>query len=300
MRLRTLKPGFFTNDELAEIPPLGRLLFAGLWCMADRAGRLEDRPKKIKAQILPYDDCKIEALLDALAKRGFIVRYAHEGAPYLQITNFLKHQNPHVKEAESTIPAPDEHSASTVLAGKPSDASNRTSTPSIGDLSLGSGEGDAPERAADEPPVLVASISELTEDRPHGMVAMLCEENGKEIAAMPPDWVSRQRGIAKRLIEQGYGIERVRAYVRFRKSDWNGATPFDFRHVEKDIPAWELAGSPPTATARAPNGRPPLRASRIDVPTETTITGKVDHDDLNRRLQEVEDRRSASGHHAAG
>ena len=74
-RTRQINPGFFTNDELAEITPLGRLLFAGLWVIADREGRLEDRPKKIKAEILPYDDCDIDDLLNQLAKAGFIERY---------------------------------------------------------------------------------------------------------------------------------------------------------------------------------------------------------------------------------
>lgn len=46
---RNIKPGFFTNDVLAACDQLARLLFAGLWTVADRAGRLEDRPKRIKA-----------------------------------------------------------------------------------------------------------------------------------------------------------------------------------------------------------------------------------------------------------
>ena len=46
-RARILKPGFFANELLAEIHPYGRLLFAGLWTLADREGRLEDRPKRI-------------------------------------------------------------------------------------------------------------------------------------------------------------------------------------------------------------------------------------------------------------
>ena len=52
-RARNLKPSFFTNDILAEVPALGRLLFQGLWCVADREGRLADRPRKLKAEILP-------------------------------------------------------------------------------------------------------------------------------------------------------------------------------------------------------------------------------------------------------
>lgn len=107
-RTRYLKPGFFKNELLAEIDPLGRLLFAGLWTIADREGRLEDRPKRIKAEILPYDDCDIDELLDSLHKQGFILRYEVEGECYIQILNFLKHQNPHPREAKSDIPAPQE------------------------------------------------------------------------------------------------------------------------------------------------------------------------------------------------
>ncbi|MFZ6654051.1 hypothetical protein [Undibacterium sp. TJN19] len=106
-RARNIKPGFFTNDVLADIPALGRLLFVGLWTIADRAGRLEDRPKKIKAQILPYDDCDCDALLDILTRHGFIQRYQSAGDTFIQITKWDAHQNPHVKEMESTIPAPD-------------------------------------------------------------------------------------------------------------------------------------------------------------------------------------------------
>ena len=115
-RSRNIKPGFFLNDELAEIEPLGRLLFIGLWTLADRAGRLEDRPKKIKAAILPYDNCNIDKLLQSLYGKGFIIRYLVSGDGYIQVVNFTKHQNPHMKEQASEIPAPDLHHASTVLA----------------------------------------------------------------------------------------------------------------------------------------------------------------------------------------
>lgn len=113
-RLRTIKPGFFTDDQLAEVPALGRLLFAGLWCLSDRAGRLEDRPKRIKAEVLPYDSANVDRLLQDLHDRGFIRRYEIGGQRFIQVLNFSKHQNPHVKEPESTIPAPDEYCADTV------------------------------------------------------------------------------------------------------------------------------------------------------------------------------------------
>jgi hypothetical protein len=106
MRSRNLKPGFFKNEELAELPALTRILFEGLWCMADREGRLEDRPKRIKAEVLPYDDCDIEGMLDSLANRAdpFIIRYSVNGCSIIAIPTFLEHQAPHYKEAPSELP----------------------------------------------------------------------------------------------------------------------------------------------------------------------------------------------------
>lgn len=106
-RARNLKPGFFTNDLLAEVAPLGRLLFAGLWTLADREGRLLDRPRKIKAELLPYDDADIDALLAALAERGFLARYQADGVQVIQIVNWSKHQQPHVNERASDLPRMD-------------------------------------------------------------------------------------------------------------------------------------------------------------------------------------------------
>lgn len=114
-RMRIVKPGFFTNEEIAELPPLTRILFIGLWTLADRKGRLEDRPKRIKAEIMPYDNHNIDSALSTLHDTKFIVRYSHEGKKYIQISNFEKHQHCHVKESESTIPAPCLHGASTPL-----------------------------------------------------------------------------------------------------------------------------------------------------------------------------------------
>lgn len=115
-RARNIKPGFFDNDTLAECEPLARLLFAGLWTLADREGRMEDRPRRIKAALLAYDDCDVESLLSQLEQRGFILRYQADGLALIQVLAFSKHQNPHKNEAPSELPAPEQHGASTVQA----------------------------------------------------------------------------------------------------------------------------------------------------------------------------------------
>lgn len=123
-RSRNIKPSFFSNEVLADAEPLARLLFIGLWTIADREGRLEYRPKKIKVEVLPYDDCNIEKLVSQLVKGGFITLYEVENINYIQVVNFKKHQNPHMKEQASTIPAPDLHGAKLVQAQPLTDSLN--------------------------------------------------------------------------------------------------------------------------------------------------------------------------------
>ncbi len=115
MKARNIKPGFFENEGLAQMSPHARLLFIGLWLLADRDGRLEDRPIRISKSIFPYEQINIEPLLDELTKfhdngSPFIVRYTISGKNYIQITNFQKHQRPHPKEKSFGFPSPSDTS----------------------------------------------------------------------------------------------------------------------------------------------------------------------------------------------
>lgn len=74
-RIRTIKPEFFDDEDVAAMQPLARLAYIGLWGHADREGRLKDRPVRLKARILPFDDVDMNALLDEMARHGFIRRY---------------------------------------------------------------------------------------------------------------------------------------------------------------------------------------------------------------------------------
>lgn len=103
-RTRALKPQYFKNDLLAECQPLARLLFAGLWCMADAEGRLEYRPLRVKAEILPYDNCDVDELVLELEQRGFVRRYRVEDVTVLVVPKFLEHQRPHPKEPVESLP----------------------------------------------------------------------------------------------------------------------------------------------------------------------------------------------------
>jgi len=94
MRIRTIKPEFFLHEGLFEAEratklPL-RLAFAGLWCAADREGRFKWEPRRLGVQILPYDNADFARVLDALATRGFIRKYALGTAEYGVIPSFTR------------------------------------------------------------------------------------------------------------------------------------------------------------------------------------------------------------------
>lgn len=91
-RIRTVKPGLFKNEELAELPMSARLLFVGLFCLADKEGRMEDRPKRIRAELFPYDNIDVNDQLSRLQSAGFIRRYEVGEMKVIQVVNFTRHQ----------------------------------------------------------------------------------------------------------------------------------------------------------------------------------------------------------------
>lgn len=106
-RARNIKPAFFTSEQVADNCPLGRLLFIGLWTLADYKGDLEWKERSLKIQILPWDNCDLKELAINLDKSGLIRFYSDGKKIYINIPNFVRHQNPHKNEREkgSDLPA---------------------------------------------------------------------------------------------------------------------------------------------------------------------------------------------------
>lgn len=92
-RIRTIKPEFWTDSIIVQLPYVARLLYVGMWNFADDEGALWDEPDRIKLQILPADDVDIEGLIDLLVATGRLSRCTSgDGREYLQIEKFLEHQ----------------------------------------------------------------------------------------------------------------------------------------------------------------------------------------------------------------
>lgn len=180
MRSRNIKPGFFKNEYLAELKPLTRILFVGLWCYADKEGRFEWRPKKIKAEILPYDNGEITVMLQELHDQGFLVRYrAGENGEFDvgEVVNFKKHQSPHHTEKASDLPSLGSNGYLTVNSpckdgGNPSDSlipdsliPDSKEYSASDEAAHASGNGSQPPQPSPEPHYLTKKKKKLTGKR---------------------------------------------------------------------------------------------------------------------------------------
>lgn len=94
-RIRTVKPEFWSSEQVMECSPIARLLFIGLWNFCDDAGNHVASAKTVKAEIFPGDDISstdVQGMLDELSSNSLIAFYTKGDKEYLHVTGWRKHQ----------------------------------------------------------------------------------------------------------------------------------------------------------------------------------------------------------------
>lgn len=93
-RIRSIHPGFFSDEDIVSTSMAARMLFLGLGVEADDKGIFEWKPLTIKMRVFPGDNLDVAALLVELEGAGAIRRYELNGKSYGAIRNFRKFQKP--------------------------------------------------------------------------------------------------------------------------------------------------------------------------------------------------------------
>jgi hypothetical protein len=92
-RIRTIKPEFWTDGKIVQLPFYVRLVFIGLWNFCDDDGYLLEEHDRLKMQIMPGDDVDVEASIDLLVACELLSRHTLKiGGTALQINHFVDHQ----------------------------------------------------------------------------------------------------------------------------------------------------------------------------------------------------------------
>lgn len=228
MRIRTIKPEFFTHEgiyeaELATGLPL-RLAFVGLWCAADREGRFKWEPRRLGVSILPYDSTDFSRVLDALTTRGFVIKYRVGDAFFGCIPSFTRHQVINNREAPSAIPDPSTGEPLTITETRDADA-----CPTRAPREKGEGKGregerkegnsSCPESATPDELPLDPHKNPEAEAAVDWFLALLAETGAKPLKLTPSarnGWVD---AFDKLIRLDGHTMDRVKAVCRWARND---------------------------------------------------------------------------------
>lgn len=128
-RIRSIKPEFFTSDQVAECSPNARLAFIGIWVFADDSGIHPASNARLKMEVFPadsFDKDAIGAMVQELNDAGLIESYMVNGESFWRVTGWDKHQK--IDQPTYKYPLPDGHIPSKVrrMSGESSPTSSRT------------------------------------------------------------------------------------------------------------------------------------------------------------------------------
>jgi hypothetical protein len=111
-RIRSIKPEFWTSEQVMDVSIPARCLFIGMWNFCDDAGIHPASEKSLKAKVFPGDDLTstdVRRMIDELISVGLLVEYRVDDEPFWQVTGWyhqkidqptFKHPNP-----DGSVPA---------------------------------------------------------------------------------------------------------------------------------------------------------------------------------------------------
>lgn len=94
-RIRSIKPEFWTSEQVMSLSRDARLLFIGMWTFCDDNGIHPASALSIKAEVLPGDEInadQVTALIDEMIEQGLVEEYEITGRTFWRVTGWRAHQ----------------------------------------------------------------------------------------------------------------------------------------------------------------------------------------------------------------
>lgn len=107
-RIRTIKPEFPESESMGRVSREARFLFIMLWLACDDEGKTRGHSRKLASTLYPYDEDApklIDGWLGELERENVVIRYQVDGATYLKVVAWAKHQKID-KPSKSRLPDP--------------------------------------------------------------------------------------------------------------------------------------------------------------------------------------------------
>lgn len=117
-RIRSIKPEFWSSEQVVECSTSARLLFVGLWNFCDDGGVIPAKPIQLKMKIFPGDPFTKEDVwswIEELIESGLLGLFENKNEQYLYVTGWSSHQR--VDKPTLKFPGPFEEGSSTIRRG---------------------------------------------------------------------------------------------------------------------------------------------------------------------------------------
>lgn len=172
MRIRQVKPAFWTDSRVADLPPAARLFYIGLWMVADDAGWLRWDVAQLGAELFSFDargerEANVSEWGDLLEVAGRIVRHA---CGHAHIPTLADHQRMAAATKRVTAVEREHQACPADSRGNPRTSAAPRSKPVIPDTERkGKGKGEPSEERLNE--TVEVNEARLDEAVPEGPFA---------------------------------------------------------------------------------------------------------------------------------
>lgn len=118
-RKRMIDPGIWSSEDFSKLSSFSKLIFIGLFSLADDEGRGKANPSYLKSMLFPYEEgirsADIKKTLQEIASTMSVIFYTHDEKEYYALKSWGKFQTIN-KPTPSSVPAPvSDYSAATVV-----------------------------------------------------------------------------------------------------------------------------------------------------------------------------------------
>ncbi len=94
-RIRSVKPEYWTSEQVMNMSRDARLLFIGLWNFCDDNGIHPASALSLKAEVLPGDTLtadQVMVFIDEMIEQGLVEEYDVDGRAFWRVTGWRRHQ----------------------------------------------------------------------------------------------------------------------------------------------------------------------------------------------------------------
>ncbi len=210
-RIRSLKPEFFTSEQVVSVSIPARMLFQGMWVHGDDDGYCAPSPVQLKMRVFPADSVDVPALLDELIGADLVRRVDTDQGEALWVPSFLKHQSP-------KYPTPTKYTRDGASLTQHSPRAGGSVGKSSGSIPPGE-ERRGEERSREEK----NSSSEVADATPRPEIDYLLDVLDSEIirnGGKPKPRAKRNVEAARLMLDRdGYTVDQIERAIRWAQGD---------------------------------------------------------------------------------